>query len=235
MHPRILISRLLVLAVYLFSRLFYRFDLSWVETPPSGEGPNQLPGLWHQLRVFAFLNHTSLLEPLFFGAFPLSFLLDAAARATMPGADITLNRPLIGRFYRFLSPRTVSITRKRDASWEHFLAQIPPQALVALAPEGRMMRADGLDKHGKPMSVRGGIADILRQLGAGKLLLAYSGGLHHVNRPGEKRLRLFKTLKIRLELLDIESYLASFDGISGNELRLRVARDLEARLKQHKP
>jgi hypothetical protein len=33
--------------------------------------------------------------------------------------------------------------------------------MVLMAPEGRMKRADGLDAHGQPMTVRGGIADIL--------------------------------------------------------------------------
>ena len=230
MSPRNLISRLLVLMVYAFSRVFYRHSLSWVSQPPADIWENQ-----HDLRVFAFLNHTSLLEPLFLGAFPLSFLLAAVGRATMPGADITMNRPLIGRFYRFLSPRTIAITRKRDASWQHFLEQIAPQALVVLAPEGRMMRPGGLDKEGKPMSVRGGIADILRRLGHGRMVVAYSGGLHHVNRPGEHNLRLFKTLNLKLEVLDIADYLASFGDCSANEFRLFMARDLEVRLALHKP
>ncbi|MEZ0369417.1 MAG: hypothetical protein ACAI44_10060 [Candidatus Sericytochromatia bacterium] len=225
MSPRILISRLLVMLVYGFSRIFYRHQLSWVSEPPPDIWTNQ-----PDLCVFAFLNHTSLLEPLFLGAFPLSFLLAAAGRATMPGADITMNRPLIGRFYRFLSPRTVAITRKRDASWQHFLDQIPPQSLVVLAPEGRMMRPGGLDKEG-----RGGIADILRRFGHGRMVVAYSGGLHHVNRPGEHNLCLFKTLNLKLEVLDIADYLASFGDCSANEFRLFMARDLEVRLALHKP
>lgn len=235
MSLRVLLSRCLVLAAWGFSRLFYRHRLSWVRQPEAGTGPLQLPGLWTQLRVFAFLNHTSLLEPLFFGAFPLSFLMHAAGRTTIPGADITLRRPLIGRFYRFLSPRTVAITRKRDASWEAFLNQISPAAMVALAPEGRMMRADGLDKHGRPMSVRGGIADILVRIGQGSLMIAYSGGLHHVNRPGERRLRLFKTLHLRLEVLDIADYLAGFGEVPITELRRLIAQDLEARLARERP
>lgn len=224
---RVLVSRMLVLMVYAFSRVFYRHEVSWVSPPPEDA--------WENVRVFALLNHTSLLEPLLFGAFPLSFLWEVAPRATLPGADITMNRPLIGRFYRWLSPRTVSISRKRDDTWAAFLEQISDTALVALAPEGRMMRADGLDKDGKPMSVRGGITDILRRIGSGKLLVAYSGGLHHVNLPGEGKLRLFQTLKLRLEVLDIREYLAGFGAVSETELRLKVARDLEARLEKYKP
>ena len=98
-----------------------------------------------------------------------------------------------------------------------------------------MMRANGLDKHGKPMSVRGGIADILCQMKTGKMLLGYSGGLHHVNAPGEKRMRLFKTLKIRYEIVEIENYLAQFNEKDPRRLRKLVARDLEARLERHKP
>lgn len=224
---RSFLSRLIVVLTYLFSRIFFRFEQSWVQAPEAEA--------WSDIRVFAFMNHTSLLEPLFFGAFPFSFLWSAAPKTTMPGADITINRPIIGRFYRFLSPKMVSITRKRDESWQYFLDQISPDTLVALAPEGRMMRKDGLDKDGKPMSVRGGIADILRRVGSGKFMIAYSGGLHHVNRPGEKKIRLFQTLKLRLEVLDIQDYLHSFGAVPDSQLRLLIAKDLEARLSRYKP
>ncbi|MBF2053441.1 MAG: 1-acyl-sn-glycerol-3-phosphate acyltransferase [Candidatus Sericytochromatia bacterium] len=224
---RIGFSRGIVLSVQLFARLFYRFEVSWVSPPP--------PDAWQDLRVFALLNHTSLLEPLFFGAVPTRFLWDGAARAVVPGADITLKRPVIGRFYRYFAPRTIAISRKRDASWDAFMAAIANQSLVAIAPEGRMMRSDGRDKHGKPMSVRGGIADILEALGEGKMMLAYSGGLHHVNRPGEARIRLFQRLAMRFELIDIASYLAGFAELDPSARRLAIARDLEARLAQHKP
>ncbi|MGV3523282.1 MAG: hypothetical protein ACO1RX_03620 [Candidatus Sericytochromatia bacterium] len=224
---RALLSQTLAVTVWALTRVFYRHHTEWVTPPP--------PEPWKGIRVFALLNHTSLMEPLFFGAFPPQFLWDAAARAVVPGADITLKRPLVGRFYRYFSPRTVSITRQRDDSWQHFLAQIDTHSLVAIAPEGRMMRANGLDKEGKPMSVRGGIADILLKIGQGRMLLAYSGGLHHVNRPGERRLAFFKTLRLRLECLEIADYLASFGEREPSSLRLAVARDLEARLARHRP
>lgn len=224
---RILISRCLALCLCLLTRLCYRFEVSWVTPPPAD--------VWKGIRVFAFLNHTSLMEPLFLGAFPLSFLWDAAARAIVPGADKTMKRPIVGRFYKFFSPNTIAITRKRDDSWQYFLDSIQPNSLVALAPEGRMMRANGLDAEGKPMSVRGGIADILAHLGTGKLLIGYSGGLHHVNQPGQKGFKLFKTLRIRFEIVDIAEYLASFESQTQASLRLDIARDLENRLARHKP
>lgn len=221
------ITRFLVLSVRFLTRRLYTFEVLWV-----GPKPRRA---WKDIRVFAFLNHTSLLEPLFLGTLPVSFLWDAARRTVVPGADITMNRPLVGTFYKYFSPRTVSITRERDDSWSGFLDEIQDDTMVALAPEGRMMRANGLDKHGKPMSVRGGIADILCQMKTGKMLLGYSGGLHHVNAPGEKRMRLFKTLKIRYEIVEIENYLAQFNEKDPRRLRKLVARDLEARLERHKP
>ena len=36
--------------------------------------------------------------------------------------------------------------------------------VVVLSPEGRMKRKNGLDKHGRPMTVRGGIGDILDRI-----------------------------------------------------------------------
>ena len=224
---RVLLSRCLALLLYSFSRIFYRFETRWVAPPPAG--------VWQGLRVFALLNHTSLLEPLFLGAFPLAFLWEAAARAVVPGADKTLKRPLAGTFYRLFSPHTVAISRKRDASWDLFLDTIGPDSLVALAPEGRMMRANGLDAQGNPMSVRGGIADILVRVGSGRLLIGYSGGLHHVNQPGQRGFKLFKTLHMNFECLEIADYLASFGSQTPERLRLAIARDLEQRLAQHKP
>lgn len=227
MSLHVLMTRILAFTVYAFSRLFYRIEVSWVAPPPEDA--------WEDIRVFAFLNHTSLLEPLFLGAMPLGFIWDAARRALIPGADITLQRPLVGRFYRYFSPQTVAITRKRDESWDYFLSQIQPASLVALAAEGRMMRRNGLDKEGRPMSVRGGIADILAHIQHGKLLIGYSGGLHHINAPGEKHLHIFKTIKIRFEILDISEYLNSFEAKGVNHLRKLVADDLNERLERYKP
>ena len=69
-----------------------------------------------------------------------------------------------------------------------------------------MMRQNKLDKHGKAMTVRGGIADILSNVDDGQLLLAYSGGLHHVQVPGQTLPHVFKTLQLSLELEDIAAY-----------------------------
>lgn len=169
------------------------------------------------------------------GALPLHFLWDSAARTTVPGADITLNRPLAGFFFRAFSPGTIPITRKRDDSWQQFLSQIDANAMVVMTPEGRMMRANGLDKDGKPMTVRGGIADILKQYGQGKFLIIYSGGLHHINLPGSWKVNLFKTIKLSIEYVDIAAYLAGFQAQSERESRLKIAQDLEQRLQRYKP
>ena len=56
-------------------------------------------------------------------------------------------------------------------------------SMVLILPEGRMRRRNGLDSEGRPMTARGGVADILRAIDDGQLLMAYSGGLHHVQIP----------------------------------------------------
>ena len=78
--------------------------------------------------------------------------------------------------------------------------------MVLLAPEGRMKLANGLDPQGKPMTVRGGMADILQIIGSGRMLLAYSGGFHHIQVPRQSLPRPFKTIRIRLEPVDVEAY-----------------------------
>jgi len=80
-----------------------------------------------------------------------------------------------------------------------------------IAPEGLMKRPNGLDKFGKEMSVRGGIADIIEKMDSGRMILCLSGGLHHVQSPGEQFPHLFKTIKmnlVSLEILEFKSKLS---------------------------
>ena len=99
--------------------------------------------------------------------------------------DITFKRPIAGLFYKLVVPHPVSLTRKRDETWTGFLERIRDRSLVIMAPEGRMMRKNGLDKHGKPMTVKSGIAEVLDSVDGGDMLLAYAEGLHHIQAPGE--------------------------------------------------
>ena len=136
----------------------------------------------------------------------------------------------MGRFYGMVAARVVPITRERDETWSDVLRQIDPDAMVIILPEGRMKRANGLDSEGKPMTVRGGIADILETMGEGRLLIAYSGGLHHVQVPGERLPRLFKTIRLRLEAVDMATYRAARLKEGGARgFRRAVVRDLERR------
>jgi hypothetical protein len=101
--------------------------------------------------------------------------------------------------------------------------------MVIIAPEGRMKRATGLDVNGNPMTVRGGIADVLLAMKEGRMLLAYSGGLHHVQIPG-KVPYLFKTVRMRLEIIDIADYIAEMTAIGGpDQFKKNVMRDLDRR------
>ena len=155
-------------------------------------------------------------------------------RAVVPGADITLSRPIVGSFYKFIFPQMISISRKRDKTWVDFMNQVKPDSLVVVAPEGRMMRENGLDKYGKPMSIRTGIADILKKTEAGHIVLAYSGGLHHVQKPGEKFIRLFKTIKISYEKINIKDYKESLKSEEQN-FHKRLISDLNLRMKRNVP
>ena len=86
------------------------------------------------------------------------------------------------------------------------------------------------------MTVRGGIADILESIGEGRMLLAYSGGLHHVQVPGETNPRLFQTIRMRLELVDIDSYREQMMAVYGPKaFKKAVAEDLERRRDLYSP
>jgi len=203
------------------SRIFYRYDFAWVGDVPSRP--------WHDIRLVAFLNHTSLFEPVFLGGVPNHFIWRLAAHGVVPAADKTTGRPLVGLIFKFVAHHVVAVTRERDHTWFEVLNRIDPKSMVIIAPEGRMKRETGLDLNGNPMTVRGGIADILLAVGSGRFLVAYSGGLHHVQHPG-KPPRIFKTVRMRLEVLQIEDYIAEMMAKGGPEMfKKNVMRDLERR------
>ena len=209
-------------AIKRISRLFYRFDIAWVHQPPADP--------WRQLRLVAFLNHTSLYEPLFVGGFPDEFIKRIAFKGLMPVADKATRRPLMGFFFRMVAKNVVAVTRKNDHTWNQVLATMNPDTMVVIMPEGRMMRANGLDKHGRPMTVRGGIADIVRSIPEGRMLITYSAGLHHVQTPGQPIPRAFKTLRMRLETVDIATYRNRLmDRFGPDGFKKALIRDLETR------
>jgi hypothetical protein len=217
---------LLLVTVKLLSRLFYDIDMRWLD--PAALPPDP----WRHIRLVAVLNHTSLFEPIFAGGTPNHFLWRVARHGVVPIAQKTSGRALVGRFYGLIAQHVIPITRQRDETWEKVLARIDPDAMVALLPEGRMKRPGGLDAEGRPMTVRGGVADILESIGEGRLLIGYSGGLHHVQAPGERWPRLFKTVRMRLELLDIGTYrrqLMEQAGPGPEGFKRAVIEDLERR------
>ncbi|HEY4572940.1 MAG TPA: hypothetical protein VIJ26_03230 [Thermoanaerobaculia bacterium] len=213
---------LVLLIVKALTRLFYRIDMRWIGDVP--------PEPWRGVRLAAILNHTSLYEALFAGGCPTHFLWRLARHGVVPVAQKTADRAVVGRFYGMVAARVVPITRERDETWSDVLRQIDPDAMVIILPEGRMKRANGLDSEGKPMTVRGGIADILETMGEGRLLIAYSGGLHHVQVPGERFPRLFRPIRMRLEVVDMAAYRTARleeGGVKG--FRRAVVKDLERR------
>jgi 1-acyl-sn-glycerol-3-phosphate acyltransferase len=220
------LTYLLLMGIKLFSALCYRFHVCWLGNPPADP--------WANLRLVVLLNHTSLYEPLFVGILPLRFLKNIARNGLVPVADKTMCRPLVGRFFRLVAHNVVSISRLRDRTWESFLTMLKSSSLVVVAPEGRMKRANGLDLEGKPMTVRGGIADLLDRMKSGRMLIAYSGGLHHVQIPNQRIPRLFKTLTLKIENLDIAQYKDALLDLWGPErFKQGVIRDLEMRRTQH--
>lgn len=210
----------LLYSLKLLSKIFYRHDWDWVGT--------KLPRPWKGPRLVVFLNHTSLFEPVFLGVPPAKFIWRLARHGVVPAADKTTDRPLVGMLFRFIAHEVIPITRQRDDTWAQVLRTIEPDSMVTIAPEGRMKRANGLDLHGKPMTVRGGVADILQALGEGRMLIAYSGGLHHVQVPGHIP-NVFKTVRLRIEVLEIADYVREMSTDGQENFKRNVIRDLERR------
>jgi len=211
------------------ARPFYRVELSWIGRVPADP--------WGHLRVVCLLHHTSLFEWLYLIVVPQSFVWRVAEHGVVPAAEKTLNRPLVGWFFRSLAAHVVSITRERDHTWRDVLGRIDPDSMVLILPEGRMMRRNGLDSKGQPMTVRGGIADVLEAIGEGRMLLAYSGGLHHVQAPGDRLPRPFRRLRLALEVVDIAEYRADCLAAAGAPAGFKraVVSDLERRRDLYRP
>lgn len=216
---------MMLMFIKTFSKLFYRLELKWL----SDYGQD-----FDKIRLIIFLNHTSLYEPLFVAAAPNWFLYRLARKMVAPGADKTLNRPIVGFFWKLMGPGMVSISRKRDKTWYEFLEAIQRRSVIVIAPEGRMKRKSGFDSEGKPMSIRAGVAEIFEELNEGRLLIAYSGGLHHVQHPGEHFPRLFKTIKLNLEAIEIPEYKAQFSEDPKLRRKEFIA-DLHNRLAKNTP
>lgn len=202
--------------------LFYRFQVNWLS--------DEKFEVSDQVRVLVLLNHTSLFEPLFIRIAPQKLLRHISQRLVIPVADSTVQRPIVGKVLTTIVPGSVPISRKRDDSWQQFLEKVAPESLVCILPEGRMKRANGLDKDGNPMTVRGGIADILTRFDQGKMLLVYSGGLHHVQTPGEPKVRVFKSIRVNLEMVDIAHYKSQLHDDEHPQFVRNVVGDLQQRL-----
>lgn len=144
---RRIIAFLLLATVKIVSHVFYRGNFKWITEHP--EKP------FKKARLIVFLNHTSLYEPIYLRAVSYDFLWRLAGNANVPGADITLKRPIVGTFWKLMVPNIASVTRKKDSSWSTYLNSIRPESIVMIAPEGRMKRLNGLDKRGNPMTVQG--------------------------------------------------------------------------------
>lgn len=215
----------LLLAIKAVSNILFSHRLKYVGDVPSDP--------WKGIRVIAVLNHTSLYEPLLLGFAPFSLIWQIAHKGVLPVAEKTMKRK-IGLFFRFLVRHVIVVTRARDHTWRELLKRIDSDAVSLILPEGRMKRRTGLDSDGKPMTVRSGIADILGAQKEGRLLILYSGGLHHIQAPGELLARPFRTIHARIELIDIAQYRTELGADeSPKAFRKKVVRDLTERRDQH--
>jgi len=218
---RTLVVFTLLCGVKLLSRVFYRHEVTWI-----GNGRPS----WGSVRLLAGLNHTSLYEPLYAGSVPVRLLWRVARHGVLPVADKTAKRPLVGLLFRMMAHDVVDITRRQDETWEKVLRLVCEHSLIVILPEGRMKRENGLDAEGRPMTVRGGIADLIRIIPSGQLLIAYSGGLHHVQVPGQVLPKPFKTLRLAFEVLDLAAYRNQLLTVAGEQgFKAAVVADLEER------
>jgi 1-acyl-sn-glycerol-3-phosphate acyltransferase len=187
----------LLIAVNAAARIFFTLKNEWITPEPANYATNT--------RMIVILNHTSLYEPLIAGYAPYNLLWKFARHGVLPVAEKTMKRR-IGLFFRLIVRHPIVVTRQRDLTWYTVLSKADSKAITIILPEGRMKRANGLDSEGREMTIRGGIADIIESLPDGRILVVYSGGLHHIQVPGELLPTPFKTIRCRMEMIDIPTY-----------------------------
>ncbi len=207
---RHLLVQAILIALKGTSRALYKHDWDWVGDVP--EEP-----AWGSYRLVAILNHTSLYEVLFAGGVPNLFLRRMAKKGVVPVASKTIDRPFIGRFFKLVAGNVVSISRERDETWKQVMDSVDPSSMVIILPEGRMKRANGLDQYGRPLVIRSGIHDLLSTIPDGKMLMAYSQGLHHIQVPGQTLPKLFRKVSMRLEEIDIAAFKEDMRRQAGGE------------------
>lgn len=215
---RHLLAFFILAGVKIFSHLFFRAKFRWLTPKPDDA--------WEKARIIVLLNHTSLFEPLYIRKWTFSYLWRLVPRMNVPGADITLNRPIVGKFWKLMVPNIAPISRKKDATWSRYMESIREDSVILIAAEGRMKRPTGLDKNGRPMTVKGGIADILEELDSGGMVLCLSGGLHHIQRPGQYFPKLFKPLAMNFAFIDLEEYKKTLPA-NPRERKIRIVADLQ--------
>lgn len=205
----------------------YPTRAEWVTPPPDKD--------WKDVRLILILNHTSMMEFVYATAMPTKFLWQMAKRLIFPVADSSLKKPQ-GKMLKLFAPRVASLSRKRDVTWQDFLDQLASDSILIFMPEGRMKRPSGLDKNGNPMTVRSGICDLLPQFAGENMIVAYSGGLHHVMAPGQVVPRPFRKLTVNLESVNIDEYLNQFNHIEDEKQRRdAICKDLDQRREQYCP
>jgi 1-acyl-sn-glycerol-3-phosphate acyltransferase len=207
-------------------RIFYTSEFTW--------NPKREEIDFDQVRLMVLLNHTSLYEPLFLSELPYAFLWRIADKIYLPIADVTLKRPVVGFFFKLMLPRVFPITRKSDDSWQNYLSSIRVDDLIIIAAEGRMKRPNGLDKNGKKMSIRAGVADIIDRLGPGTILICHSGGLHHIQKPGQLVPRVFQPIRMHVTALDCVQYKKRFSE-QARERKIQIVADFQSRLETETP
>lgn len=210
----------LVLATIKFlGHLFYSFEIE----------PKELIVDWSNIKLVAWINHTSLFDILLICIFPYRYLWESAEHCMTPIAEKTIKRPFVGLIFRNLTHQKSFVSQKRDDTWLDFLKSIDESSIVALFPEGRMKRKNGLDKNGNELSIKGGIADVLKKKKTGDMLIVYSGGMHHIQTPGDRFPKIFKTIKIRLEMANIEQYKNCLNQENHEIFKNEVIKDLTKR------
>ena len=73
------------------------------------------------------------------------------------------------------------------------------------------------------------IEHIIDRLEDGTILLCHSGGLHHIQKPGQHLPRIFQPIRMHVEVIELTEYKARFSK-NTRERKIQIVQDLQNRL-----
>lgn len=178
---------------WILVKILYRCSWTWI-------GKNSDRG-FQDMKALFLMNHTSYADHMIFVLVPINVIYKMFWNARIAVAQHQVKN--FKGLLQYLENNIVPLSRQRDDSWNNYLSNANAKSIFVMYPEGTRMSPEGLDKNGKKVRVKGGVADILELLPDGDIVILYLDGFYEILGAGMKFPKLFKKVRVTAEVVDI--------------------------------